>query len=104
MAVFAVAVAPDDIIKYQSFVYGSFAWEIHVRYNNSVYTSNKLGVASASYKQGTAGEVNTYSTLARLEETEHANEINRISKIIPYKSGVFLGHRQTVHTQIRRRM
>ena len=58
---------------------------------NSVYTSNKLGVAAASYKQGTAGEVNTctYSTLARLEETEHLNEINRISKIIPYKSGVF---------------
>ena len=34
VAVFAVAVAPGDIIKYQSFVYGSFVWEIHVRYNN----------------------------------------------------------------------
>ena len=37
MAVFAVAVAPGDIIKYQSFVYGSFVWEIHVRYNNAKY-------------------------------------------------------------------
>ena len=37
MAVFAVAVAPGDIIKYQSFVYGSFVWEIHVRYNKLYY-------------------------------------------------------------------
>ena len=34
VAVFAVAVAAGDIIKYQSFVYGSFVWGIHVRYNN----------------------------------------------------------------------
>ena len=25
------------IIKYQSFVYGSFVWEIHVRYNKNIY-------------------------------------------------------------------
>ena len=34
MTVFAVAIAAGDIIKYQSFVYGSFVWEINVRYNN----------------------------------------------------------------------
>ena len=34
MAVFAVAEAAGDIIKYQSFIYGSFVWGIHVRYNN----------------------------------------------------------------------
>ena len=34
MAVFAVAEAGGDIIKYQLFVYGSFVWGIHVRYNN----------------------------------------------------------------------
>ena len=39
MAAFAVAVATGDIIKYQSFVYGSFVWGIHVRYNNRVYQS-----------------------------------------------------------------
>ena len=38
MAVFAAAVATGDIIKYQSFVYGSFVWEIHVRYNKYIYT------------------------------------------------------------------
>ena len=37
VAVFADAVATGDIIKYQSFVYGSFIWEIHVRYNNIIY-------------------------------------------------------------------
>ena len=35
VAVFAIAVATGDIIKYQSFVYGSFVWEIHVRYNKT---------------------------------------------------------------------
>ena len=35
VAAFAVAVATGDIIKYQSFVYGSFVCEIHVRYNNN---------------------------------------------------------------------
>ena len=39
MAVFAVAVAAGDIIKYQSFVYGSFVWGIHVRYNKQNYLS-----------------------------------------------------------------
>ena len=34
VALFAVVVATGDIIKYQSFVYGSFVWEIHVRYDN----------------------------------------------------------------------
>ena len=33
----AVAVATGDI-KYQSFVYGSLVWGIHVRYNNVKYT------------------------------------------------------------------
>ena len=37
VAVFAVAVATGDIIKYQSFVYGSFVLGIHVRYNNIRY-------------------------------------------------------------------
>ena len=39
VAVFAVAVATGDIMKYQSFVYGSFVWEIHVRYKNQNYTT-----------------------------------------------------------------
>ena len=33
MTVFAIAIAAGDIINYQLFVYGSFVWEIHVRYN-----------------------------------------------------------------------
>ena len=37
MKVFAVAIAAGDIIKYQSFVHGSFVWEIHVSYNNMLY-------------------------------------------------------------------
>ena len=37
MLVFAAAIAAGDIIKYQSFVYGSFVWEIHVRYNKIIY-------------------------------------------------------------------
>ena len=43
VATFAVAVAAGDIIKYQSFVYGSFVWEIHVRYNNIKYQSFVYG-------------------------------------------------------------
>ena len=37
MAVFDVAVATGDIIKYQSFMYGSLVWEIQARYNNTIY-------------------------------------------------------------------
>ena len=37
VTVFAVSIAAGDIIKYQSFVYGSFVWEIHVRYNKRIY-------------------------------------------------------------------
>ena len=37
VTVFAVAIAAGDIIKYQLFVYESFVWEIHVRYNKTVY-------------------------------------------------------------------
>ena len=33
VTVFSVPVATGDITKYQSFVYGSFVWGIHVRYN-----------------------------------------------------------------------
>ena len=40
VAVFAVAVAAGDIIKYQSYVYGSFVWGIHVRYNNFRYLAS----------------------------------------------------------------
>ena len=46
MAVFAVAIAAGDFVKYQSFVYGSFVWEIHVRYNNIPYFCRKLGKIS----------------------------------------------------------
>ena len=42
VAVFAVAVATGDIIKYQSFVYGNFVWEIHVRYNNIKYQGGHM--------------------------------------------------------------
>ena len=38
MAVIAIAVATGDIIKYQSFVYGSFVWGIQVRYNKRKYS------------------------------------------------------------------
>ena len=37
VTVFAVTIAAGDIIKYLSFVYGSFVWGIHVRYNNIAY-------------------------------------------------------------------
>ena len=37
VTVFAVAIAAGDIMKYQLFVYGSFVWEIHVRYNKQNY-------------------------------------------------------------------
>ena len=36
--VFCVPIAAGDSVKYQSFFYGSFVWEIHVRYNNLKYT------------------------------------------------------------------
>ena len=36
MTVFAVAIAAGDSVNYQSFVYGSFVWEMHVRYNNKI--------------------------------------------------------------------
>ena len=52
MAAFAVAVATGDIIKYQSFVYGSFVWEIHVRYNNNKYvncTRNIILILNKTY-------------------------------------------------------
>ena len=38
VTVFTVPIAAGDSVKYQSFVYGSFVWEIHVRYNNDKYT------------------------------------------------------------------
>ena len=47
MAVFAVAVAAGDIIKYQSFVYGSFVWGIHVRYNKIKYQIHRGSYMSA---------------------------------------------------------
>ena len=48
VAVFAVAVATGDIIKYQSFIYGSFVWGIQVRYNNSNYAPN-FGKVEGAY-------------------------------------------------------
>ena len=42
VAVFTVAVAAGDIIKYQSFIYGSFVWGIHVRYNNIKYQGGHM--------------------------------------------------------------
>ena len=39
VTVFAVAIAAGDIIKYQLFVYGSFVWEINVRYNKAKYAT-----------------------------------------------------------------
>ena len=38
VTVFAVPITAGDSVKYQSFVYGSFVWEIHMRYNNVKYT------------------------------------------------------------------
>ena len=38
VTVLTVPIAAGDSVKYQSFVYGSFVWEIHVRYNNVKYT------------------------------------------------------------------
>ena len=37
MTVFVVAIAAGDSLKYQSFVYISFVWETHVRYNTMFY-------------------------------------------------------------------
>ena len=34
VTVFAAAIAAGDSVKYQSFIYGSFVWEICVSYNN----------------------------------------------------------------------
>ena len=34
VTLFATAIAVGDSLKYHSFVYGSFVWGIHVRYNN----------------------------------------------------------------------
>ena len=42
VAAFAVAIAAGDIIKYQSFIYGSFVWGIHVRFINILYVSRYL--------------------------------------------------------------
>ena len=41
MALFAAARAAGDSLNYQSFVYGSFVWGIHVRYNNKTYQHNE---------------------------------------------------------------
>ena len=67
MTVFAVAVATGDIIKYQSFVYGSFVLEIHVRYNKNI--SEDYGRCSGSVvecltqERGVAGSSHTGSTV-----------------------------------------
>ena len=37
VTVFPVAIAAGDRVKYQSFVYGCFVWEIQVRYNNKLH-------------------------------------------------------------------
>ena len=34
VTVYVAAIAVGDSINYQSFVYGSFKWTIHVKYNN----------------------------------------------------------------------
>ena len=36
------AIAAGDIIEYQSLVYGSFVWGIHVRYNNIKYQGGHM--------------------------------------------------------------
>ena len=36
VTVLVVTIAAGDSLKYQSLVYGSFVWEIHVRYNNII--------------------------------------------------------------------
>ena len=40
VAVFPVAVTTGDIIKYQSFAYGSFVSGFHVRSDNDFYVQN----------------------------------------------------------------
>ena len=37
VTVFPIAIAAGDRVKYQLFVYGSFVWEIQVRYNNKLH-------------------------------------------------------------------
>ena len=37
MTVFSVPKAAGYSVKYHLFVYGSFVWEIHVRYNKWIY-------------------------------------------------------------------
>ena len=48
VAIFTFAVATGDIIKYQWFVYGSFVWEIHVRYTCII--NEKLSVMDSIYR------------------------------------------------------
>ena len=40
--VFAAAIATFDSIKYQKLAYGSFVWEIHLRFNNIYYVTFPL--------------------------------------------------------------
>ena len=62
---FAAAIAAGDIIKYQSFVYGSFVWGIHVRYNNIKY----LPMDTKKEKQ----------TKKQQQKTESEDELARVS-------------------------
>ena len=64
VAVFAVAVAAGDIIKYQSFVYGSFVWGIHVRYNKPNYYFSTLKIhMSADLKKGSFGHFSSFCVI-----------------------------------------
>ena len=47
MTVFAIAIAAEDSVKYQSFVYASFVWGIQVKYNKSKYVSDVAQSVSA---------------------------------------------------------
>ena len=47
MTVFAIAIAANDSVEYQSFVYGSFVWGIQVKYNKAKYVSDVAQSVSA---------------------------------------------------------
>ena len=52
VTVFAVAIVVGDSVKYQTFVYGSFVWEIHMRYNNKylvIFDTSRFSITFLSF-------------------------------------------------------
>ena len=67
MSVLAVAIAAGDIIKYQSFVYGSFVWGIHVRYNKCNYV---MLIISAGLLHGDMSQMERNDVITAFKKKE----------------------------------